>query len=761
MSDLPRVDDPPEPQADASRNAAPVRRTDGAGAWVSDILAGATGAVATMAAWLTLAMLAYAALGPGAAAAGVRAACAAVTIGAFVVAWLGRSVMPTGAPSSATTLIFAAAVARLATDPALQPLSTPAHLTLLVAAASGCVVLMGLLQMLLGLLRLGSVARYVPQPVLAGFMNGVALLALLAPLPALLGISGGAGNWRTLLAQAQPGALAIALATPACAFLVARTWPRAPSALVGLAFGCLLFALVHAAWPGISLGPLVGPLPPGVPLPDVLLPLLESPGALGLLRRHANLLVTTALALAVVGSLESVLNALAIDRRVNARHNPNRELLAFGIGNVASGLFGGLPLSYLRSRAAVLLDNGARSRRAAMACAVLTALLVLAAGDLIALLPLGVVGGLMVVVAWGLVDRSSLRWIARALRGRLPREMWLDLALMLIVFAVTLSAGFVAGVAFGVLLATGLFIRAMNRSLIRSRYRGDRQPSRRIYPPMQEHLLQTARRQIQVFELEGALFFGNADLLAAQVEALDEHSSFVVLDLRRVSTLDPSGAQVLAQMHPRLAARRCTLLLAGVTATNRHGRVLTALDLFGAPSPLDEGCFEDVDRAVEHAEQRLLRAAGLMQDQVPVPLADCMLLHGIDEDQIARLGAEMPSQHLKTGDVLFREGDPGDRLYVLTQGSITVRSDEAHGAHRFVSFSPGMMLGEVAMLDGQGRTADAMADTPSIVHVLTRETFDRLARDEPALARQLAINIARHLSARLRQAGHAWRVAAG
>jgi SulP family sulfate permease len=185
----------PQPVRDSSETpSAPTRSAvtaqAHATAWRADLLAGAVGAVVTLASWLTLPLLAFVALGTSAPAVGMAAGGAASLVGGFIVAVIGRSAMPAAGLSSATTLLFAAAVASLGTDPAIQPLSRPEHLAVLLATLSCCVVLMGGLQMLFGWLRLGAVAKYVPQPVLAGFMNSVAVLMVIAQLPALFGIAG-------------------------------------------------------------------------------------------------------------------------------------------------------------------------------------------------------------------------------------------------------------------------------------------------------------------------------------------------------------------------------------------------------------------------------------------------------------------------------------------------------------------------------------------------------------------------------------------
>jgi len=490
----------------------------------------------------------------------------------------------------------------------------------------------------------------------------------------------------------------------------------------------------------------------------VLAPLFALSTAPELFLRHAEHLLVTALALAIVGSLETVLNALATDQRVHARHDPNRELMAFGAGNVASGVFGGLPLTYQRSRAAALLAGGALSRRAAAVCALMTGTLLVIGGPLIGMLPLTVLAGLMVTLAWGLVDQWSRSTVRRLPTGELSREMWLNLAIVVVVFVITMWLGIVTGVVVGVLLAMALFVQSMNRSLIRGSYRATAQPSRRVYPAVQEDFLRAERQRIAILELEGALFFGNADTLAALMERLEPGVAFVVLDFRRVSTVDSSGAIVLAQLEKRLAATGRRLLLAGVSTGNRHGLALRALGSFDRQA--QQHWFRDLDRATEFGEQALLSAAGLSSGSGLVPLDDSSLLRGLDAARRERLKASMPERRLQSDEALFRQGDPGDALYVVSEGSITACSPGEHGSHRYLSLSPGMMLGETALLDGRGRSADAMADVASVVHVLGKDALERIARDDPELARQITTNIAVHLSERLRSASAAWQVAA-
>jgi MFS superfamily sulfate permease-like transporter len=724
----------------------------------TELISGIAGAVASLAIVLTLGLLAYAPTGASAAGLGITAAFAGVVFGGAAMAVFSRARMPTAGPSSATALIFAGFIAELARDPALAAWQGPQRLAL-VALAGGCVAGAGLLQMLFGALRLGSLARFVPQPVLGGFMNGVAILIVVGQLPTLFGWPPQTG-WSTG-ATLQPLTLAIGLATAALVWLLPRWLPRVPALLVGLLAGTLLQLALHALWPGAALVRPVGALVATLPRPDALLPLWSDAGAIALLQRHGASLAVTALLLALIGSLEAILNALAVDQLMNWRQEPNRELLALGGANIVSGLFGGLPLVYLRARAMATVGAGGRSRAAALAgCATLGVIYAFAL-PLVSRVPLVVMAGIMLTVAVALMDRWTHQLVLQWWRGERTAEQRNSLLLVATVCLATLCLGFVAAVAVGTLLAALVFMRGLQRLLLRARYSAADRPSRRVYAPPQEAMLVTARARVEVIELEGALFFGSAERLVAEVERVAAERPCVVLDFRRVSSIDASAAVALAGLAERVVQRGGVLLLAGVTAANRHGLALRASGTF-REAPRNDW-WPDVDRAIEAAEQRLLAAGGLALDGVALPLADCELLQGLGPHQLARVLAALHERQLAAGETLFREGDAGDSVYLLTEGSVSIvgRADadaDGPGRQRFVSFSPGVSFGEIAVLDGGGRSADAVADRRSTVHALSRRALGELLAADPAATALLYRNLARSLSQRLRGASSAWLV---
>jgi MFS superfamily sulfate permease-like transporter len=713
-------------------------------------LSGAVVALETVAIVLTLGLLAYGPLGAFAPL-GIAAAFAAVISGGLVYALLGSAASPSAGPTSATALILAALVTQLVQDARFDLHSAQGLATLLAVAASS-VVLMGLFQILMGLAGLGRLARFVPQPVLAGFMNGVALLILFSQIPILLGLPLGI-RWTDLagLSQAQPLALLVGLATAVTVWLVSWKWAWASSSLIGLAFGCVLFATLSALAPGVHLGELVGPLPQGLASPGGLLSLLDS-GTWTLLREHGKAVVLTGAVLAVIGSLESLLVALASDQHAHAQHDPRREMLSLGAANMVSGLCAGLPLVLSSARCVLLLNKGAVGRGPALVSVLAFLVIYVLGGPLLALLPKVVLAGMMVTIAVALSDRWTRQLLRQWLSGERSPDLRHSLVVVALVGLVTLLFGFVAAVGMGSLMAMLIFISAMNRSLVRGRFNALERPSRRIYGPAQACLLQTERQRVLLIELEGALFFGSAERLVVEASALGPDCRCLVLDLSQVSMIDASGAMLLQQLSGQLEHRGVTLLLAGVSAGNDRGKRLRNFGCFrdSLPGGGRADWWPDADRALEAAEQILLTEAGLDTLQAVVSLADSSLMQRLSADQFRRVQQHMREQTLRAGEVLFRQGDPGDRLYVLTQGSISIIGGKGLVRPRFVSFSPGIMIGEMSMLDGAGRSADAIADTDAVVWSLTREAFDALALADPLLGERLTRNIAIHLAERLR-----------
>ena len=706
-----------------------------------DFAGGVASAIPGLAHALTLGVLAFAPLGADSAEIGIRAGFAAAVYGGIAATLLSGTPLPATGARASTSLILAGFVVTLAADPELGAAGTVALATLSVAAA-------GVLQIAFGALRLGNLAKFVPYPVIGGFMTGVAILIALSQLPHVLGVTPETLRKPVLewLAAAEPLTAAVSMATAVIVWLVAWRWRRSPAALIGLVAGTAVYYLIRLAVPSGALGPVVGALPVGLPLPTALAGMIDviaQPAAV----KHFPALVAAAAVIAIIGALDSLLGAAAIDAATGTRHRANRELVAQGAGNLVSSLFGGVPVALSPTRAIPAWRAGGRTRGIGIIASALLAAVLLVGTPVLAYLPLAVLGGVMLTVAWGLVDAWTRGVVRRLTSGARDRTVSWSAAVVVVVAAITVFVNFVVAVLAGVFLSMTLFIATMNRSLVRAVYDGAARPSRRIYGPEDASRLDAERRRIKLVELEGALFFGSAERLATEAEVWADSADHIVLDLRRVTAIDVTGALGLEQLVKRLGARKVTVGLAGVTPDGRHGLALAAYGTFADPAA--RRWFADADQALEWAERRLLGAFDSYSVR-EIPLERLALATGLDAAELEALRCALRRKELDPGETLFREGEPGNHVYVLARGAVSITIGDARRANRIVTFAPGSIFGEAAMLDGGLRSANAVVAEDAVVYSLSRPALDALAASHPALANKVLLNLGRHLSSRLR-----------
>ncbi len=717
---------------------------------VGELRGGIAGAMVGLGVVLPLGTLAFAALGHDAAAIGVRAAFTTAIFGGLVAALIGGAIIPGSIPRTATTLIYASFVATLVADPALKTAGV-LELETIFALCMLCVVGAGMLQVVFGMARLGTLIKFVPLPVVAGFMDGVAILIVISQIGPLLGLQ--ELRWDRQLIERLPEisflGMVVGIATAAFAMILVRRRVRFPWSLAGFLFGAVIYHAIRLVAPEADLGPVLGAPAAGLPEP-VLLHWLAAPEAMTMLYAHLPQLAASAFVIALIGSMDSLLAAVSMDTVLHTRHRANRMLIGQGFANIAVGAIGGVPVAYSMVIPLSVYRAGGRGILAGCVMIATLLLILLFGGFLIGLIPVTVSAGVMLIVALGLFDQWSVGALRQLRADRGYREAKWSLAVVLLVCLATLIFGFLVAIVVGVFLSFMLFIVAMNSSLVRSFGTGATRSSRRIYFPDQEKVLRERGDRIKFIELQGAIFFGTAERLALQVDALAKDARFIILDVKRVTTVDASGAMALERMAHQLQEAGVTLLVSGIVAGDRHAR---ALDAFGVFEHRDRRqWFADADRALEHAERELLDGAGIDSPDVEMAFEDLSLLHDLSAEQRDRLRRSVVRAELAADEVLFSKGETGDRLYVLARGSVSIFSGTAGeaGVQRLASFAPGVIFGETAMLDGGGRTATGVADRPSVVYILTRDALDEIRRNDPMLATQVLLNLARQLSARLR-----------
>ncbi|GAB2952069.1 SulP family inorganic anion transporter [Nonomuraea fastidiosa] len=497
-----------------------------------------------------------------------------------------------GAASGLATAVVAGSLAALFGGSAVQVSGASGAMTVIlmpIMSAHGATgvftvgVLAGLLLIGLALIGAGRHVAMVPAPVIAGFTVGMACVIGLQQFPHALGVRAHDGDkvaviaWHAVLdflARPHWWAVGTALVVAVVLLAGAALWPSVPCSLLAVAAATLVAEIA-----GLPLAR-IGPLPAGLPAPS-----------LGFLDLDAlPSLIAPAVAVAALAALESLLSATVADSMTGrARHHPDRELFGQGVANLVTPMFGGMPGTGATVRTAVNVRSGARSRLAALAHALILGALVYSAAGLVARIPLAALAGVLLATAVRMVEIGAVRAMVRSTRA--------DAAVLVLTAVATLTLDTVLAVILGLVVAGALALRA-----IAGNVRFDQEPLRHDLQPqhtVEEHAL--LAEHIVTYRLEGPLFFAAAHRFLVEVSAVSG-VSVVVLRMRRVTTIDASGALVLGDAVSRLEQRGIAVYVSGIP--DGHHRPLEALGVIARLHQAGR-VFATTDEAIAAARERL------------------------------------------------------------------------------------------------------------------------------------------------------------
>ena len=616
-------------------------------------------------------------------------------------------------------------------------------------------LLAGLFQVLFGLIGLGRLIKYVPYPVVSGYLSGVGLIILASQIPILLGLSTGTHLWPALCSVAtwKWQTIGVGFVTVAVMVGAPRLTSAVPATILGLAAGVIAYGGFAWADPGLRVlagnSQVIGPLGGGgTGLLDGLAGRLTAIKAICLADLVA--LLVPALTLAVLLSIDTLKTCVVLDTLTRSRHDSNRELLGQGLGNLTSAAIGGMPGAGQMGATLVNISSGGNSRRSGLIEGALSFLAFLALGGLIAWVPVAALAGILVVVGARMIDLSSLIFLK-------ARSTIFDFVVIVAVVVTTQAVSLIAASGVGVVLAIVLFIREqIGSSVVHRKTDGNKVFSRQTRLPAAMAILQRDGDQTVIFELQGSLFFGTADKLYSALEPELKTRRYVILDLRRVQSVDVTAAHLLEQVEDILADRGGFLLFSHIPPRLPSGQdVQRYFDEVGLVRAEGRSkIFAELDNALEWVEERLLAEAEFTRsDEQPLELHEIDLFKGRSDETLRALEACMEKRAYKSGEKIFGRGDTDDVLYLIRRGAVRImlQLDETQWRH-VGTFGRGNFFGEMAFLDGQARSADAIASTDTELFALSRRKFDALAEEHKRLAINLLEGLARVLAIRLRYA---------
>ena len=495
-------------------------------------------------------------------------------IAGFIISALGGSRVQIGGPTGAFVVIVYGIVQKYGID------------GLIVAT-----IMAGVMLVVLGAVRLGSVIKFIPHPVVIGFTSGIAVIIFSSEAKDFLGLRMGAvpaeflAKWGAIgrnIGSFNVYAIGISLATLAFIVLWPRVTHRIPGSFIALIVSTLAVQLLHL--PVETIGSRFGALSAGLPHP--VFPHLSF--------ALVTLLVGPAFTIAMLGAVESLLSAVVADGMIGSRHRSNMELVAQGVANIVTPLFGGIPATGAIARTATNVKNGGRTPVAGIVHALTLLLITLFFGRWAALIPLATLAAILVVVAYNMSE-----WRSFVAELKAPKS---DVAVLLATFLLTVLVDLTVAIEVGMVASAFLFMRRMaevtNVSVV-TRELQDRDDPYGKDPNSVGR--RTVPAGVSVFEVNGPFFFGAAETFRDTMGRIAGNPKVLIIRMRNVPAIDSTGLHTLKDVAKRSAKDGTLVLLSDV-----HTQPLLALGRSGLLEVIgEENVFGNLDDALNRARERL------------------------------------------------------------------------------------------------------------------------------------------------------------
>lgn len=717
-----------------------------------EVGAGAIGALLTLPFSVSAGVLAFGTLGPDHVAAGAATGILCAVVGGLAGALTRTSSFIVNVPSAPLALIQASFIATLVGF-------FDGNVGKALAVAPLSVLLAGLWQALFAWSGFVRIVKFTPYPVLAGFVTGLAVRTFVQQSPRFFELTGPGELWAAFRHGALPHpVMALFGIAIVVVIRVSDTFaPRIPAMMVGLGVGTLAWHALDGLWPGLDLGRTIGALS----LRQATLGLAIDWASMSEALRDLHILQTlflTSATLAAVAMLDFTFTVRTAQNLCDLRQSPRRDLAGQGFASVASAAVGGIAVTASLGTTTALFENGGRTRLSTISMALCLLLAALLAAPLISAIPIIVLTAMLLCIGWKMWDRWCLAMLRDAVSSAEPRvrtRARRNTAIVLAVMAATVLGQPILGALVGVALSCLVFIMEMSRPIVRRQVTCPHIASKRIRSQPDCAVLASHGGRIVVYDLDGVLFFGNADDLATSIQNLPDGVETIVLDLGQVADLDTSGATVLRQIARRCRENEIRLFFAHPGP--KYEDLLRKM-LVDEPDVL---IFPDLDAALENAENRILRRYGAPFAWAGLAIRETDLASGLSERELAVLSSRLKPLKFNAGDVLCRAGEPAERLWILTRGSVSVRAAGAQHGRRIAALGPGTTVGEMGLLDRRPRSADVVADEDVDAYGLSAEDFDVLLREEAHLGQALLTTIARLTAQRLRETSEELSLAVG
>ena len=668
---------------------------------------------------------------------GIAASFIASSIAGLVVA-LGSSLpFSIAGPDSSTSAVTAALVAaltqHLAASGASDRLLVAALIVMPISAAMTGLLLCGL-----GVAHAGRAIRFVPYPVVGGFLGATGLLLVSGASQVLIGHQLTVTNAMAILAPVNLAKIGAGVAVAVVLVLSLRHLTSA-AAMTGVLLVCTVvaYAIMAATRTSLSEAEVAGWMFK-IQASNV----LDLPWRADWLElfpwEQLPSLAGDLIAVTFITAITALLNTTGVEYATYREADLDRDLNALGIANLCSAAFGGYASCISLSRTLLNYSIGATNRLAGVIAAVICASVLMIDPAFLGYIPKFVLGGLLFYLGSALISQ----WLVNSAARLSPIEYLSLLAIAVII----VEWGFIAGVLSGVVIGCATFALSASRvNAIKYSFDGSEMRSSLDRAPAELALLAQNGTQIQVLSLHTYLFFGSASGLHQHVKALLTRRSecrFLVFDFRMVTGVDSSAMHSFTQIKRAAEEQKVQLVL-----VNLNSELEKAFRLSGLISE-DVLLLPDLDQALEACEDAVIRQASGAGSEAK-PLHEWLFEALGSREHADFLAGECVRIEVAAGDTIAQQGDPADAMHFIIDGRLSILVETGEKQVRVRSLGPHTTVGEMGLISRQPRNATIRAEKPTVLYALSLDAYERIKLEKPAVGQALLSYIVKVMSERL------------
>lgn len=509
-----------------------------------DIFGGITAGIVALPLALAFGIQAFGGIDdPAAPSMGALAGLIGATLLGFFASLFGGTHSQISGPTGPMTVITAALITGAWT-------SSNGSFAAVLIAMSLAGIFCGLFQILFGIIRIGKYVRYIPYPVLSGFMSGIGVIIILQQIYPLFGLKSPAGTLNMIInfPSALAGGISVlALILGVIAIAIIYLFPlvtkKVPATLVAL-----IVVTVASLFTGIDEGLTIGNIPSGLPMPFFTKVELEGLNWFALIEAA----LVPGLTLAGLGSIDTLLTSVVADNITKTHHNPNKELIGQGIGNACAGMFCGIAGAGATMRTVVNVKSGGRTQISGMVHALFLLAILLGLGSLVKYVPLSVLAGILVTVGWGIIDFRGFRDIKK-----IPKS---DAFVLMVVFLMTVFVDLLTAVGIGMVIACVLFMKRMSDLAEGSYVTMDAANEESPWAD-EGGIPEEIKHRIFIERFHSPIFFGSITGFNKVMSLVPDEAEIVILRMKRVKFMDQSGVYAMETAIKELQERGKLVLM--------------------------------------------------------------------------------------------------------------------------------------------------------------------------------------------------------